>query len=341
MLYIVALFVLTWLLLLAAGFLYQWIGGRIDVRKYPAPGRFVASGAHKLHVYDLGEGSPAVVLESGISATSVNWRRVQSEVAKFTRVVAYDRAGLGWSDPARTPRTASQVVDELHEMLCNSGIPGPYVLVGHSFGGLASRLYAARYPAEVAGLVLVDPLRPEEWWPMTAEQKRILAGGAMLSRWGAILAHAGIVRFTLMRLAGGARFLPRLIGRAASTGAGLSTMERIAGEIRKMPEELWPAIISHWCQPKSFRGMGRHLSDLRETVSAMAGAAPLSIPVILITGGKNTPVPEGEPARISTSARHVVAEKSGHWIHLDEPELVIEAVREMVMAVREGVPSLP
>ena len=339
MLYLLALVAITWLLFLLTGIVYQRLGLRRDMAQFPPPGRLVNVGVHRLHVFEMGQGTPPVVLESGISASSVNWRRVQTAIAEFTQVLAYDRPGFGWSDAARTVRTANQVVEELHELLQAANVPRPCILVGHSFGGLAARLYAARYPRDVVGLVLVDPLRPEEWWPLTPLQKRMLWGGAFLSRWGALLAHLGVVRFTLTRFARGSRFLPRLIGRMASTGAGLSTMERIVGEIRKMPEELWPAIIAHWCDPKSFSGMSRHLAELPQSVSCMIDAPPLDVPVTLITAGRNPPFPPDEAERISSRAEHVVARESGHWIHLDEPEVVIEAVREMVMQLREAARS--
>lgn len=341
MTYFLILFVVTWLVAIAAGLTYQWIGLRRDALRFPAPGRMVQAGPHRLHVYELGEGVPPVVLEAGISATCVNWRRVQTEVAKFTRVLAYDRAGLGWSDPARTPRTAAQIVEELHAMLREAGVPAPYVLVGHSFGGLVVRLYALRYPGEVTGLVLVDPLRPREWHPITAEQKRMLIGGAFLSHWGALLARFGVVRFTLSRLGKGSNRLPRAIGRATSSGEGLATMERIIGEVRKMPQELWPAIQSHWCHPKSFASMGRHLSSLPESVGCILDTAPLDIPVTLIAGANSkTKWPAGELARVARDVNYVVAEHSAHWVQLDEPELVVDAVREMVTRARAGERSL-
>lgn len=343
MIYFLILALVTWLVVVAAGIVYQWIGLRRDAARFPPPGRLVQVGAHRLHVYELGEGSPAVILESGISATSVNWRRVQDDVAEFTRVLSYDRAGLGWSDPARTPRTACQIFEELHDMLHAANIPPPYVLVAHSFGALVVRLYAMRYPDEVVGIVLVDPLRPQEWHPLSAEQRRNLHGGAFLSSWGAFLARFGVVRFTLARLARGSSALPRFIGRATSTGAGLATMERLVGEVRKMPKELWPAIISHWCHPKSFTSMGRHLAELPASVASVIGAEPLEgVPVIMLTGitSRTKWSPEDLPG-ISTETTHIIAGNSGHWIQLDEPELVVNAVRDLVTRVRERERSLP
>jgi pimeloyl-ACP methyl ester carboxylesterase len=341
LIYFFILVFVTWLLLVAAGIVYQWIGLRGDAVRFPPPGRLVQAGPHRLHIYELGQGSPTVVLEAGISATSVNWRRVQTDVATFTRVLSYDRAGLGWSDPARTPRTACQITEELHEMLHTAGMRPPYILVAHSFGALVVRLYAMRYPGEVAGLVLVDPLRPQEWHPLSAEQRWNLRGGAFLSSWGSFLARFGVVRFTLARLARGSSGLPRFIGRATSTGAGLATMERLVGEVRKMPQELWPAIISHWCHPKSFASMSGHLAELPASVASVIAAEPLSVPVTILTGATSgTKWNPGELRGISTETSHIIAQKSGHWIQLDEPELVVDAVRELVTRMRERERSL-
>ena len=325
------------LLLVATGLLYQWMGVMRDSRRFPAPGRLIQAGAQRLHYYSMGQGRPTVILEAGISATCVNWRRVQDAVSQFTGVLSYDRAGLGWSDPARTPRNASQVVEELRELLRAAAVPSPYILVGHSFGGLVVRLYATRYPQDVAALVLVDPLRPEEWHPLTKEQRRNLAGGALLSRYGALLARLGVVRFTLARLAGGSRSLPRMIGRATSTGAGLATMERLVGEVKKMPQELWPSIMSHWCLPKSFASMGDHLARLPESVASMIDASWLHMPVTILTGieSRTAWLPE-EIQGLSIDVTHIVAEKSGHWIQLDEPDVVVTAIRDSVIRVREG-----
>jgi pimeloyl-ACP methyl ester carboxylesterase len=334
-------FLIVVLALLAAGLLYQWLGVRRDAVRHPPPGRMVKAGAQRLHVYETGEGDPTVVLEAGISATICNWQRVQADIAKFTRVLSYDRAGLGWSDRARTPRTASQIVEELHKMLLTADVPPPYVLVGHSFGGIVARLYTMRYPGEVAGIVLVDPVLLEEWHPLSAERKRMLIGGALLSRWGGLLARFGVVRFTLARLARGKSALPRAIGRATSSGKGLATMERLIGEVQKMPRELWPAIVSHWSHPKSFASMGGHLAKMPESVASVIDAAPLDVPVTMLTGVRSlTKWPADGPARVSTNTTHIVAENSGHWIQLDEPLLVVEAVREMVSRVREGATSL-
>jgi pimeloyl-ACP methyl ester carboxylesterase len=323
------------LLLAVAGALYQWIGTRRDLRRFPAPGRLIDVGRARMHLDDRGAGSPTVVLESGISATSISWALVQGEIAQFTRVCSYDRAGLGWSDAAEGPRTPSKLAAELHRLLVAGDVPGPYVLVGHSFGGLVVRSFAGQYPSETAGLVLVDPLRPEDWCPSSETQKRMISRGVMLSRRGAALARVGVVRFCLALAMRGRRFVPRLAAKVSS-GRGSSVTERLAGEVGKLPRSMWSMVAAHWSSPKSFETMARHIGSLAESAREMAGRpVAAGVPVTLITGAGTPEAARGwDTSRIAPAAEHVVAPRSGHWVQLDRPELVIEAVRAMVERVR-------
>jgi pimeloyl-ACP methyl ester carboxylesterase len=144
------------LALAVAGAIYQAIATELAERAYPAPGEMVGVGGYRLHINCVGQGSPTVVLDSGLGDFSADWVRVQREVSGTTRVCAYDRAGMGWSEMGPDPRDARQITSELHTLLSKAGIEGPYVLVGHSLGGLSMLTYANRYPDEVAGVTLVD-----------------------------------------------------------------------------------------------------------------------------------------------------------------------------------------
>jgi len=159
---IIAILVLVVLILALGTLIAGAIAKSILARKYPAPGQLVDVGGYKMHINCTGQGSPTVVLAAGTADFSTTWVYVQPEVAKLTRVCAYDRAGLGWSEASPLPRTAGTTVAELHALLVNAKIPSPYVLVGHSLGGLHMRLYAHNYPDEVVGLILVDSLHEDQ-----------------------------------------------------------------------------------------------------------------------------------------------------------------------------------
>src|SRR5919107_2315333 len=183
------------LVLAVMGAIYQVIATQIDQRTYPPPGEMVDVGAHSLHINCLGEGSPTVILEAANFGMSAHWVRVQQQLAQTTRVCGYDRAGMGWSEPGPEPRDARQISSELHTLLKGAGTEGPYVLVGHSYGGLYTQMYAGRYPEEVAGVVLLDSSHPEQF-------TRSPEGRAMYEqtrRMGAVipwLTRFGVIRLT-------------------------------------------------------------------------------------------------------------------------------------------------
>ena len=320
--------------LVLAGWFYQRLGLRRDARRFPPPGQSFDIGGRRLHLYALGSGDPAVILEAGISATSLNWRHIQHAVSGFTRAVAYDRGGLGWSDPSLTPRTPSDIARELRTLLRAAAIEPPYVLVGHSFGALVVRRYALLYPEEVAGVVLVDPLQPGEWAPLTPKQRRMLTIGQRLCRRGAMLAHIGLVRLAVASFKAGSCLLPAALDKTVGV-RGTSVMNRLIGEIAKMPREVWPIVTAHWSDPKSFHGIAAHLEALPAGAGEMLDAPPLqAVPVTVLTAGRNGPVSIDSIRAVSEDARHIVAQDSGHWIHLDQPDLVIDAVRHVVDQAR-------
>src|SRR5262245_26092278 len=139
-----------------AGVTYQWLATRRDIAATPPPGRLVDIGGYRLHLWCTGDGAPAVILEAGLGGTSAGWGFVQPEVARFTRVCSYDRAGMGYSDPGPSPRTARRIANELAELLARSRITGPVVLVGESIAGFNVRVFASDHPEWATGLVLVD-----------------------------------------------------------------------------------------------------------------------------------------------------------------------------------------
>lgn len=317
--------------LVAGGMLYQQIATRHHRRRFAPPGEFVDVGPHRLHAHCAGTGSPMVLLEAGIAASSLSWSLVQAQIAAFTRVCAYDRAGLAWSDVASCPRTFERIVNELSTVLARSARGERYVLVGHSFGSFIVRAYAARHPGSVAGLLLVDP--PTEWLTMTPQRVRSLRGGRYLSRIGVVLAYVGVVRTCLGLLTGGAPKAPRQFVRIfGSTAARM--LERLIGEVRKLPPDVHPVMQALWCQPKCFSAMADHLRVLeREGVSLGGFIPPREIPVIVISGGNQPPEQIAAHRMLSersANGRHVIAARSAHWVQFDEPELVVSLVRDLV-----------
>jgi pimeloyl-ACP methyl ester carboxylesterase len=286
-------------------------------------------GGRSLHWNVTGQSGPVVVLEAGIAATSLSWALVVPEVSKFATVVTYDRAGLGWSDTAPHGCTALDSARDLAALLDAVNVPGPVVIVGHSFGGLIARIFQQLYPDRVSGLVLVDPVVRAEWREMTPR----LARGVMLSRRGAMLARAGVVGLGLRLLLKGSRSVPKLLARA-SAGNGASVTERLTGEVRKMPPELWPVIARHWSQAKSFRAMANTLENLPVSVKQLDEAASLNdLPVEVLSAGTADAQALAEhkhDAGLSSRGEHVIVPGAAHWMQLDAPQVVTESVGRVV-----------
>jgi pimeloyl-ACP methyl ester carboxylesterase len=321
----------------AAGALYQFIGARRGARRYAAPGMMIDVDGQHLHVVYAGDGGPTVLFESGIAASSLSWVRVLRDVATFTRACAYDRAGLGWSDPPKGPRTVARMVCEMRGVLANTTTAAPYVLVGHSFGAFLVCAYASKHAEDVAGLVLLDP--PSEWHDITRERAYLLWGGIQLSRIGGMLARLGVVRACLGLLTGGAPGIPRNFVRIFGPTAA-RTLERLVGEVRKLPPDVHPIVQALWCQPKCFRAMADHLAALEETAAVVGGVTSLPhVPLIIISSGDQsteTITKQRQLARLSRESRHLVATRSGHWIQFDEPDLVVAAIRDVVDRTRHS-----
>jgi len=275
------------------------------------------------------------LFESGIAATHLNWRGIQTSIAEFNHTASYDRGGLGWSGPSRTARTPLNIASELHTLLAEGGIEPPYILVGHSFGGLVMRRFATMYPDEVTGVVLVDPMRLEEWPPLDESKQALLDRGMRLSGYGVPIARFGLARLAVTDLlCRNGRLSSFLAGRAGH--GGLHVLARIRQEVSKMPREVWPAVAAHWSRPGFYVGMADHVQAVPDTVREMLMAEPIvSIPVLLLTPGKSVPLDCEGLERIGDNVRQVIASESAHWIHLDEPHLVIDAIREMVLAAEQ------
>jgi len=318
------------------------IGIWIDESRFPPPGRVVDIGACKLHLKRQGSGQPVVVLEAGIAATSISWSPVQTRLAQFSTVCSYDRAGLGWSERrwARScPCTLEQMIGELEALLRKSGLAAPFVLVGHSFGGLLVGAFAHAYPEQVAGLVLVDPVSLTYWGNASQANTNQILAAVRLSRRGAILARIGLVRAALSVLNAGGRWFPRHIGRAVAR-QGSDLMQNLAREVAKLPRELRSTVRAHWSRPRGFLAMAEYLDALPACAAAgLKMSVPANIPVTILSAGNATAEELRERdawAGQSERGRHVKIPGTGHWLQLERPELIADVVREMVNQWRDS-----
>jgi len=325
-------------LLLAFGAVYQWFGTWRDRRRFPPPGRLVRVDNRLMHIHPTGEGTPTVLFESGMGASCLSWTLVQPAVAKFSRAVSYDRAGHGWSDPVQEPRTARQIAQELRALLNVADVPGPYVLVAHSFGGYVSRAFAHQYRDEVVGMVLVDSIHPAEWENPTPDQLMMVHVGLRYARIAAWLARLGVVRFCLVRAAKGSPGLGLAAANAFGTRVS-STVERIAGEIRKLPAPIVPIVRGFWSQPKNFISLGQHVAALPVSAAQAAAVKSLGDLPLVVLSGDHHPAPYDDwqrgLAHLSSRGLQLLAGDCGHWIHLDRPEFVTEAIRQIVAVARQ------
>jgi pimeloyl-ACP methyl ester carboxylesterase len=304
------------------------------------PGQLVDVGGFRLHLHCAGEGSPAVVLDAALGGSSLSWALVQPEVARFTRACSYDRAGFGWSDAGPMPRTAGRVAAELRTLLDRASVPPPYVLVGHSFGGLVMRIFAATHRADTAALLLVDPAHPEDWLkPEPKEQVRI-DRGARLCRQGAKAARLGLARLVAALVGMGALEPARALVKIVSRGGLSREDEGILAPIWKLPREARQALKQVWTQPKFFDALGSQIDSIctsaAETIDAgRAGYGDLPLVTISSTDpGAYRLRQQDALARLSTRGRHIVAPASGHWIPLEQPQLVVDVIRKVWTEVR-------
>jgi pimeloyl-ACP methyl ester carboxylesterase len=319
--------------LIAAGFFYQWFGARRDRVRYASCGRWIDIGdGRRLYLLEKGSGGPTVLFEAGIAATNLNWFQIQETVSRFTGTASYDRGGLGWSSPCRTARTPGNIATELHAMLQQAQIKPPYVLVGHSFGGLVMRRFALSFPDEVASVVLVDPMRCEEWLPTDQSKQAQINRGKRLSLYAISIARFGIARLAVTSLLCRGGGLSRWMADAGGQGAR-HVLSRVTDEVGKMPREVWPIVAAHWSRPAYYAGMRKHVMAVPDTVREMQDAGPIhDIPVLVLTPGKSTPLSEDCLRKIGDNVQQVIAPTSAHWIHLDQPDLVIDSIRTMVTA---------
>ena len=285
------------------GAAYQWVATRRALAATPPPGRLVDVGGHRLHLWCVGSGTPTVVLETGLGGTSADWGFVQPEVARSTRVCSYDRAGMGYSDPGPSTRTARRVAHELTRLLDGGGVSGPVVLVGASIGGFSVRVFASEYAERVAGLVLVDATHEDQLDPVP----RLAALVPLLS-------STGVLR--LIRVS----FGPEPDSLAPSVRAfARATQFRAAGYNAAADEIL-------------------HAHESAAEVKVIR--RKLTIPVVVVTAGRGSDsgwrTLQADQLRLSHRGCQILAAESGHVIPIDQPGVVVDAINATVDAVKKG-----
>jgi pimeloyl-ACP methyl ester carboxylesterase len=283
----------------------------------------VSVSGHDMHLYCTGRagGGPTVVMDSGLGGGLLDWQTVQPKVATFARVCSYDRSGLGWSESGQKPRTSQRIVKELHALLENAGVDGPYVLVGHSFGGTNVQLYASEYPEEVAGMVLVDSALDVR---VLDEDLRDATANATPSPLTVkVLAPLGILRL-------------------------------IASEVDSLPRQLAQERSAIYTGTRHLYAFSDESATINESIATATDAAPSlgdKPLIVLIAGARQYPGFTKEQAKradkqtnefeasrqdLSENSKLVVAKNSAHYIQWDRPRLVVDAIRQVVDAARDG-----
>jgi len=299
-------------LLVAVGGVWQAVATRYFERKHPAPGKLFDVGGHRLHLFSQGSGSPAVIIDAGLSGASYDWETVATGIAQFTQVCTYDRAGYGWSDPGPRPRTSQQAVEELRTLLQKAEVKPPFILVGHSWSGLNVRLYASQHPDEVAGLILVDALNVD-LYPVGSQPGEVPALYTLLNsaaflgpqRW----VTPGIIREPVNDPPARA-FRLAMLNRTRTT--------------RAIYDEL--TAQANWLQ---VRAAMRHLGDLPVTVMTTQ-LDPARATNGFRLGGPDWIKMQHALTNISHRSRFIVADTTEHDIQFHRPDQIVAAVREQV-----------
>ena len=310
--------------------------------RFPPPGVLVNIGGHRLHLNCSGAGSPTIVLDAALGGSSLSWSLVQPAVSRQTRTCSYDRAGFGWSDAGPMPRTAARIAHELRVLLERAGIPPPFVLVGHSFGGLVMRIFASRYRTDVAGLVLVDPAHPEDWVNPAPKEQIKIDRGVRLCRHGATAARLGLARAVSVLVGLGAFGIARGLVKVVSRGGLSREDEGILAPVWKLPPGARRPLRHFWTEVKFFEALGSQIESIcqsaADTLEAGDGGYG-DLPLITISStdpGDYRFRQQEALAALSTRGRHIIAANSGHWIPLDQPEAVIQVITDLVTDLRAG-----
>jgi hypothetical protein len=312
-------------ILALSGAFYQEISERLDAKKYFSIGQLVDIGeGRKMHLYVTGSGRPTVVLDAGMGCNALSWSLVQPEVAKFTRVVSFDRPGNGWSDESHLDRTSQNIITELHTALQKANIPGPYILVGHSFGGLNAQLFANLYP-EVLGVVLVDSSHADQLEKMGLPQmNHTLSKLAFRLGIVRLLMHLPIytkefamfpkpIQKQLLALTSTTKFIKTVLQETSHLQTSCDQLKSMKGHLGDKPLTVISAV-------KKMDAKGSGYTE--EQIDSYFGIFQ-TLQKDLVTK--------------STQGKQVFAKESDHMIPLHQPQIIVDSIKEMVDSLHKEI----
>jgi pimeloyl-ACP methyl ester carboxylesterase len=322
---------------------YQGYGMALDRRRYPAPGALVEADGRKLHLLSTPGAGPPLVIVAALSTPAIDWLPVQRALAPEMPVVLYDRGGLGWSDPGRRPRTVARMAEELHALLTAAGVEPPYVLAGHSLGGLIALVYTVRYREHVAGLALIDSSHPDMYTRLPAGEWFSSGRGELLL----VTIRERLIPLGLVRLADDLGIRRQVTDRAQRIYPPDATA---AGRAFLLSSRQRRAAVSELAH------LGRSCDQARPCLTDLG-----TLPLAVLTSSEHDPsdapgspadrkrarwyatwsVLQAEFSGLARDSRHTIAGRAGHHMHRDDPELVADTLRDLVSRARRAGTAQP
>ena len=286
-----------------------------DTFSFEPPGQLVDVNGRNMHIICLGNKSPSIILDSGAGGFSLEWKNIQDSLSQHARVCAYDRAGYGWSDMGPLPRSTKNIAHELHSLLENAEIPGPYIFVGHSFGGFTAQYFARYFDDDIAGVVLIDSSHEEQVYRLPENGKDVVRRSLHQDR---------------------SNMMTKSVLHENFPKQGAAVAQQLM--------ERWSSLITWREEMANYALSSRELRDVYHKPI-------LEIPIVVLSRGKrvwpDTPYGDALEAAwkelqdelnyMSGNSTHIIAENSGHVIHLDEPELVVDAIHDVLNIVLKDI----
>jgi pimeloyl-ACP methyl ester carboxylesterase len=288
---------------------------RSETFSFEPPGKLVDVNGRNMHIICIGNKSPSIILDSGTGGFSLEWRNIQNSLSQHARVCAYDRAGYGWSDMGPLPRSTKNIAHELHSLLENAEIPGPYIFVGHSFGGFTAQYFARYFDDDIAGIVLIDSSHEEQVYRLPENGKDVVRRSLHQDR---------------------SNMVTKSVLHENYPEQGAAVAQQLM--------ERWSSLITWREEMANYALSSRELRDVYHKPI-------LEIPIVVLSRGKrvwpDTPYGDAMEAAwkelqnelnyMSGNSTHIIAENSGHVIHLDEPELVVDAIHDVLDIVMKDI----